>query len=252
MQAASLADLASRGWVIVSVDHTYDAAAVVFPDGTVVLEQPGLLTSLFDDLPTVGSYLTEIRSADISFVRRALRNATGTAGSIFGSGTNGPDLDRVGLLGGSLGGAVAAELLLEGDPPYLCGANLDGGVYGPVLSTPEPLPFLTLATPGHNSTQDDTWAAFFSQLDARGAFWRAITVNGTVHQSFLDIPLLRDLLPPVGEAVPAGAWGTIGGERLLALENELLDAIYGYCVKGKSSAALDTLVKQNPELSPTE
>jgi pimeloyl-ACP methyl ester carboxylesterase len=257
--AHSLADLASRGWIIASVDHPYDAAAIVYPDGSVVFEQPGLLDVLFNSLPTVGAYLTEIRAADLDFVRRVLvSNATNndtwpslpkTARAILAH----KNLTRIGLLGGSLGGATAARLLLNG-PPYACGANLDGGVYGPVLNTSEPRPFLTFATPGHNSSQDSTWADFFSELNAGKAFWRAIGVNGTVHQSFLDVPVLRDVVKDVGEAVTPGLWGTIGGERLVGVENGVLDAFFGYCVEGREEdkASIDDLVRDDPELFPVE
>lgn len=102
-------DLASRGYVVASVAHTYETTAVEFPDG-------GLITSRF------GSYLAEaslrddeqslrfartVRLADLKFVLDALQRES-VSGRWFAHKL---DMSRVGIMGHSLGGEVALASL---------------------------------------------------------------------------------------------------------------------------------------------
>lgn len=64
-------DLASRGYVVVTIDHTYDASEVEFPDGRVV---GTLLPELFgqaqqpDEFQSLGARVFDTRVADTRFV----------------------------------------------------------------------------------------------------------------------------------------------------------------------------------------
>jgi hypothetical protein len=240
---ALLEDLASHGWIIVAVDHPYDAKAVEFPSGEVVLELPSNL----DDFPKKMPSLVEIRVADLEFVANALESST-LLSQIPGLASPGGTLrsNHIGVFGGSLGGATAAQAM-SNFTQFACGANFDGGIFGPVAEVGLDRPFLQLEAQGHNRTNDATWALFWEHLTG---FRRELTVNGTVHLTFTDIPLIRDLL---GEAFPAqlrNQSGTIAGERILQIETAIIDAFFAFCLKGKSVDELDSLARGKlPEVS---
>ncbi|KAK9419145.1 putative Alpha/Beta hydrolase protein [Seiridium unicorne] len=234
---AQLEDLASHGWIIVAVDHTYDALVVKFPDGTLVqalTEDPG-------NFPGGLARLTEIRAEDLQSVVSALKNATvleQIPALKTCNATARLHLDQVGAFGHSLGGATAAQAMLDSDT-FTCGANFDGSLWGEATNTSLDKPFLQVSAAAHNQTNDASWAEFWEQLKR---FRREIAVNGTVHYSFSDIPLIRDILGDVFPANQSSFYGSLTGERLIEIETATMDAFFGYCFKGRPSSDLDNLV----------
>ncbi|KAK8115261.1 hypothetical protein PG999_007330 [Apiospora kogelbergensis] len=226
LHTAHLEQLASRGWTVVAVDHTYDAAAVEFPDGRVVPWRP---TNL-DDFPNELAGLIAVRVADIEFVAQALGNSSEVPFR----------LDRVGIFGHSLGGATAAQVLANSDPRFVCGANFDGGIFGPVAKAGFDKPFVQMEAAGHNRSTEPSWPEFWDHL---GGFRREFTVKGTLHSAFSDLPVLRDLL---GDAFPSAEkeqLGSMAGERLLEIDTAFMHAFFTFCLKDGSSSDLDRLAQ---------
>lgn len=121
-------DLASRGYVVVSMDHTYEAP-VEFPDGRVTgAALPGPEFS-----PAVHRKMIEARVEDTRFVLDQLAGlAIGTMSDASGRGLPRGlgrvlDLRRVGMFGHSAGGFTAAEAMLA-DARIDAAANLDGSM----------------------------------------------------------------------------------------------------------------------------
>lgn len=242
MYTAQLEDLASHGWIILALDHPHDALVTEFADGTVVLMDPTVL----DDFPNELPGLIEIRVADVEFIATTLKNSS-TVLQIPRLSSTGRNLNskHIGILGHSLGGATAAQAVANSSV-FPCGANFDGGIFGPVAETGLDKPFLQIEAQDHPQTSDGTFAEFWNHL--RG-FRREFMVNGTVHASFIDIPIVRDVL---GDAFPDqenDQYGIIGGERLLEIETALIDAFFAICLKGASAGHLDRLTMEFSELS---
>lgn len=129
---ALVEELVSHGYVVVTIDHTYDAGQVEFPGGRVEKYAMPPLTGEDDD-PTILKAV-DVRVADTRFVLEEL--------SRFVRGRRGPfphglgdilDLSRTGMFGHSLGGATAASAMAAG-VPITAGANLDGSLFGPVVA----------------------------------------------------------------------------------------------------------------------
>ncbi|KAE8384983.1 hypothetical protein BDV23DRAFT_188713 [Aspergillus alliaceus] len=101
----------------------------------------------------------------------------------------------VGMFGHSLGGAATA-LAMQDPSVVQAGCSLDGPLYGPVLTTGFPGPFLfQLATAhlGNYSTLQSVWPRI------RG--WkRAIAIKSAAHNDFSDIAILASLAPELGIA----------------------------------------------------
>jgi dienelactone hydrolase len=144
-------DLASRGYVVVSIDHTSEATAVEFPDGRFV-------KSVF------GSYLGgELRSdeegyalavvarlADLTSVLDQLERLNVSAESPFAGKL---DISRVALAGHSLGGLITV-LALQQEPRFKVGLVLDGAMpQTPIRPMSKPL-FLLMAGRDQWSNED--------------------------------------------------------------------------------------------------
>src|SRR6476661_3123614 len=148
-------ELVSRGYIVVTIDHTHDASAVEFPDGRV--ETPAI-----PDTPDAGEQAVAVRVADTRFVLDTLTD--------LNAGTN-PDAEHrslppglrgalrmssVAMFGHSLGGATAAAAMLE-DQRITAGVDLDGTLVGPVVDAGLDRPFLLVSSHDGGRDNDETW-----------------------------------------------------------------------------------------------
>ncbi len=118
-------DLASRGFVVASIDHTGEAFAVRFPGRGYV---DGVYGGVFTGHDTSGleetQRLVDVRADDTSFVLSKLRKlSTHRRGPL--AGHIGPE---AGVLGHSLGGATATQESVS-DDRFDAAANLDGEIW---------------------------------------------------------------------------------------------------------------------------
>jgi hypothetical protein len=203
-------DLASRGYVVAGIDHTYEAVAVEFPDGRIA---PCLACADRD-----GEKVARGRAADVSFVIDRLQR----------SGMVRPG-QPIGMIGHSAGGASAVAAM-QADPRIRAGANLDGSF----LVQPSGLerPFLLLGRSGrHEPGSDVTWDEAWDGLDG----WRRwLTFTGAGHNSFTDLPMLGDQL---GITFPDS--GTMAGARGVWLTREYVAAFADRHLRGRSRPILD-------------
>ena len=116
-------DLASRGYVVASVAHTYESTAVEFPDGRLLKSLMGshLEKKLQLDEPST-TLAVAVRLSDLKFVVNELGRLNEPRQSPFAGAL---DLSRVALAGHSLGG-MTALLGAELDPRFRAAVSLDG------------------------------------------------------------------------------------------------------------------------------
>ena len=116
-------DLASRGYIVVSVNHTYEATATEFPDGRFVTS---VLGSHLDDTwrgdDKTLALATSTRLQDLRFVVNQLQQINTRKGDPFARRL---DLSRLAVAGHSAGGTVAF-LGLERDSRFKAAVILDG------------------------------------------------------------------------------------------------------------------------------
>lgn len=115
-------DLASRGYIVASVNHTYEATATEFPDGTFV---KSLLGSHIDnswrgDDKTL-SLASSVRLRDLRFVLDELDRINKRSNDAF---TGKFDLSRIAIAGHSAGGTIALDAL-ERDARFKAAVILD-------------------------------------------------------------------------------------------------------------------------------
>lgn len=246
-------ELASHGTVVVTIDHTHEAAHVQFPgDRVVVGEQlrgtPGVLRGLL-----------ATRVADLRFVLDQLEVLASGGNPDAGRRTLPDglgrvlDLSRVGAFGHSAGGFAVAETMLV-DQRVDVGANLDGSLgydlphdLGAVAERGLDRPFLLLGA-GASGPDDDRPHSRRTAPDW-GAFWRRstgwkldVTLRGATHGSFTD---LQALLPQLDRALDlddddvATAIGTIDPRRSVATQRAYLTALFAQHLDGHRQPLLD-------------
>ena len=169
-------DLASRGYVVVSVAHTYETTVVEFPDARLI---PSVLGSyLTDDLLADDQSLTQAlatRIADLGFVLNELAFLNSRSDNPFSGKL---DVSRIGVMGHSLG-AVAAIMSLAQEPRFRAAVMIDAPMLTSVKATTKPV--LILAAGRDQWTDDD--CRLWNNL--RGPRM-AINLHGTEHLTPTD------------------------------------------------------------------
>jgi pimeloyl-ACP methyl ester carboxylesterase len=228
--------VASMGFNVVSIDHTYDAPIVEFPDGTVITA--GNIT-FTDDLQKV----LAVRTADVLSVLKAFSNSTTTKElgiPLFKT-------KQVGVFGHSLGGATAANAMLL-DPRLIGGLNMDGSVPGQAMNKTQKNPFTIFAAQNHTQSSDATWAAFWQQLKGMKL---QLQVNGSAHGTFSDYPVLASSVgvDPTSDPAIAELIGSIDGVRVLNILRSYIGGFFQEVLGSKQVKLLQGPSPQFPEVS---
>ncbi|MGW4891566.1 alpha/beta hydrolase [Kitasatospora sp. NPDC004240] len=233
-------ELAAHGYLVAAIDHTYDAGAVEFPDGRLVL---GALPQTPDDWDAQERKEIAVRVGDLRFVATEL-----TGRRLAAPGRGGlpcPDPGRIGVLGHSMGGAAAAEAIRQ-DRRFAAGLDLDGGLFGsPVAQEGLDRPFLLLT-----SLEDHaTWQQWREHQRAWG---RQLRLGGAGHLTFTDVPHFA------GPGGVAGVWppelyaellGTVAAERSTELVRVYVRAFFDRFLRGHRSPLLDGPAQRYPEIA---
>jgi pimeloyl-ACP methyl ester carboxylesterase len=247
---ALLEDLASHGYLVLSIVHPYEATAATLADGRVVslLDTTGApvagVREVFAEWgPEDDTTAAVTRSGNAEEKLRLLRgylaglNKTHVAlrrwvddtrlvldrmsslppQSAGGKLADRLDMTRVGVFGHSMGGVAAAQFCVD-DRRCRAGLNLDGiPQYGTMIDKPTGRPFLMVysARPGRLGASDEIYR--------RGArpYYR-VDVRDTRHLDFSDMAFwggpLRERPGPLGSMAPARV-----GEITRAIVREYFD-----------------------------
>jgi dienelactone hydrolase len=177
-------DLASLGYVVIGLNHPYDVAAVALQNGTVA-------TYSRPEPPRAEYVETRVaeRVADIRFALDRLAELEAGDGPLGGR----LDLDRVGVMGHSLGGIAAAQACVV-DPRLDACLNLDGVQGGGPFSVRPggavpAQPFLFV-------TKETSLAPPIEQLFVEHVTAARIVIAGAAHGDFSDGPLFEPSLNP--------------------------------------------------------
>ena len=230
-------DLASHGYVVTGIDHTYESFATAFPDGrvtTCLARQARQRGTGFQEKMAAG------RAADVSFV---LGELTGTHPAWPGAALIDPS--RIAMAGHSAGGAAAIAAMLA-DSRIRAGIDMDGATAAPIPGHGLPRPFLFLGkqsnyTPGSGRGNGavTTWERDWKLLTG----WkRWLLVAGAVHASFTDLALLAD---QIGIDIGAG----LPGARSLDITRAYVRAFFDQHLRSTPQALLDQPSPRNPEVT---
>jgi len=240
-------DLASHGYVVAGIDHTYESHATAFPDGRVT-------TCLAREARERDSWekekVTAGRAADVSFV---LGELTGARPAWRGAALIDPS--RIAMAGHSLGGAAAIAAMLA-DSRIRAGLDMDGATDAAIPDGGLSRPFLFLGkestyTPGRG--RDVTpgtreWKLLRGAVSTWERDWKLLTgwkrwlvVAGAVHASFTDLALLAE---QSGIDIDAG----LSGARSLDITRAYVLAFFDLHLRGRPQALLDQPSPRYPEV----
>jgi pimeloyl-ACP methyl ester carboxylesterase len=234
-------NFASNGYVVVAIDHAYGAILTVFPDGTVAYNNPDALPSNMPDkqyLP-IANRLVNQWSGDLGFVLDTLETINlndpvhGLTGFL--------DLEKVGVYGHSTGGAATVEFCGR-DPRCKAGLGMDAYLK-PVSETIMDLglrqPFLFMFS--------ETWASetnweLFNELYLNSDNAKTLSILGTSHYDFSDLPILSPI------AAQMGLKGPLAGERVVKITSNYPLAFFNQVFLGIPSSLLDGKSPDYPEV----
>lgn len=121
-------NLASHGYIVAVIDHTYNTLATEFPDGRIATSTTNDLFSPGQDYRTsreIRDKLGKVLTDDVAFVLDQFELIQ--SGQIPSPLKGRMDLGHVGVFGHSIGGATAYDASY--DPRIAVGVDLDGGLY---------------------------------------------------------------------------------------------------------------------------
>lgn len=121
-------NLASHGYIVAVIDHTYNTFATVFPDGRITTSTTNDLFSPNNDYRTgraARDKLGKVLTDDVAFALDQFELIQ--SGQIPSLLKGRIDLGHVGVFGHSIGGATAYDASY--DPRIAAGIDLDGGLY---------------------------------------------------------------------------------------------------------------------------
>ncbi|TLF82478.1 alpha/beta hydrolase family protein [Nocardia cyriacigeorgica] len=177
-------DLASRGFVVLAVDHPYESAVTELADGTIATNNQDVPA----EEPESNRYMStqlDLRTADLRFVVDQLTRPDAMDPEFAAH----LDTEHIAAIGHSFGGAAAAAALAH-DPRLRAAANIDGTLYGDLPTRSLPGPFLLIdsdrAETGHSQRYLDGNATLLANLRAPGYRFEIADAN---HYSFTDVPL---------------------------------------------------------------
>jgi dienelactone hydrolase len=204
-------ELASHGYVVVTIDHPHAASGVRFPDGRFVEFDARLLPPWPRHAPNdpeaalldgVVPYLAD----DVRFVIRRLA----TLDSDVDEPLHGRlDLDHVGMFGVSLGGVIAAEACVR-EPALTAVLSLDAYVPQDALDTGLEVPVMWISRDAATMRREgwDDYDVTTAHRSMRAAFEALpgagyiVLVPGMYHIDFSDGRLLSPLIAERGISGP--------------------------------------------------
>jgi predicted dienelactone hydrolase len=233
-------ELASQGYIVYSIAHTYHTIVTVFPDGRVVPADSVLANDyLKGNSPTQDVYAEHLRiwTDDTRFLMNELESIqAGERESLF---VGKLDMTRLGIFGQSFGGVTAVQVCSV-DDRCQAGINLDGGLpsdyAGRAIDSPLKQPFMFMLNEGKAYYMHTVLGAL--KNTAYG-----ISVRGTKHFDFTDLFLYSPVLKFTK------AFGPIDGYRMVKIINGYTLAFFDEYLKGEMSPLLDGPSPDYPEVT---
>ncbi|MFG3259538.1 hydrolase [Streptomyces sp. NPDC048172] len=243
-------EMASRGYLVITVDHTYESPAVRFPDGR-VLDNAPLMKAMEeaqknDTVVELLGKLLRVRTADSRFVLDRLDALPHGLSRLA-------DPRRVGFFGQSAGGVASAQAMYE-DGRIAAGINLDGTLelnqepqgtnLLPVARHGLDRPLLLMGRAGSDRRTEPSWRAFWSHTKG----WHGnLTLRDSKHQSYTD---LQSLLPQAGlpEKTVRKELGTVDPARATAAKRAYVASFFDHWLRGDDDRLLDGPSPRFPEI----
>ena len=249
--ASACRELASHGYIVASIDHTYHSFYSSFADGSKVPVNTDFLNSALaasSGKLTAQEEFTEshkwlnLRTADIEFVIDSLKTGDlGTQGELLKGHM---DLGNIGLFGHSLGGAASAQVCRDRDD-VKAAIVIDGTMLGDITGpegnkdslTKEPFkkPLLLMYESLFLEPQakESSYLPNINAYNNSKAEAYSVCIKDSGHLNFTDLPRISPLLSKM-----LGV-GTVDSYQCIKLVNDYTLAFFDKQLKGQASGLLD-------------
>lgn len=227
--------LASRGFVVVGLQHTYGAVVTVLEDGTIAKNNPSALPSGApeEEYDLAADKLAQQWAGDLSFALDFLTDQNGNPSSQF---FNALDVSRSGVYGHSTGGGAAIQFCgtdprcnaLLGQDPFMRPVSteiLEKGITQPA--------FFMFSQSWADDTDSLNNRLFGPFIENSEQALEAVFIEGTAHYDFSDLPRLSPLTPQLGLK------GPIKGSRVTAILDDYLISFFELALRGVPSDLFD-------------
>jgi hypothetical protein len=262
-------ELASHGYVVFSIGHPYwcefyyDAEGKTTPldknneyykklweeEGSwqvlkikkeitlakILEDRPDLYRKLNQAMPTEASDL-RLWGEDIGFVIDQLKEMNSKTGFFKGI----MDVNRIGVMGYSKGGAAAGQYCLTADDRCKAGINLGGFMFADIVEKNLKKPFMIME-------HIEPWAPnglpigeLFIERAESSAYM--VAIRDALHGNFCDMTLAKKYVKLDGIV------GPIDGEKFLKIMEYYVQAFFDKYVKGVPSAVIEDLSSIYPEV----
>lgn len=252
-------ELASHGYVVISLDHPYHSFFTEDTDGQLVTVNPNFMQEVMyinqdgtteEEIFERSSKWLEIRTADIAFVLDSVKSAKDETDCrdewfIESEETKSKileilamaDVDRIGVMGHSLGGAASVTVGRQRDDIDAV-IDLDGTMLGEQLKFENgsyqyyeeayPIPLLSIDSEEHYLEGEKMAALYVNNVVLENAVDSKHTYFvGSEHMNFTDLPLFSPTLASL-----LGT-GTIDETECIKTMNEIVLQYFNYYLKGE-------------------
>jgi len=253
-------EMASHGFIVVAIDHTFFGGLVEFPDGRVTDSRNApnignLENSTIEEQWALGGKYVHIEADDDTFVLNQLE--------AMNKDPNSPlyqqmDLSKVGVMGFSIGGAASAQFAYQ-DPRVKAVLNLDGWEFGDMRDHTLNKPMMVIYEDKHgvlpNQPKDaadsperrnyqfsiEDYAHVTNSMKQHGGY--LLFIAGTHHIDFTD----RSLFSPIESWTPRG---TVAPRRVHSIVNAYALAFFSHELRGTNEPLLSA-APGNPGMGKT-
>lgn len=247
-------DLASNGYVVCSIDHSYHSFFTAQTDGGVVIANMefvnnamGVQNGAFDEEATyvMTQEWLQLRLGDMNFVLDTIVDNANRSGSdeVYRL----IDTEKIGLFGHSLGGATAAQTGRQrGDIDAVI--VLDGTMLGEEIGfengkvvlneEPYPVPLLNIYNESHYNSELQYPEGYANRsATENGVDSKQVVVLGSGHINFTDLPMFSPILANMLDT------GEIDGRYCIETMNQMVLNYFDYYLKSSGELDLQRIVE---------
>lgn len=256
--ASTCRELASHGYIVASIDHTYHSFLTSFADGTktpanakflndVMAAQSGKLPE--QEVFKLSHEWLELRTGDIKFLLDSLRSGElGEQGKLL---TGHMNLDKIGLIGHSLGGAASAQVCRE-SKDVKAAIVIDGTMIGDVTGV-NSKNMDVLTKENFSKPLFQMYGALYLEPEAKASSYLpnieafnnakapaySLCIKDSGHLNFTDLPRISPFLSSL-----LGV-GTVDSMECIKTVNSYSLAFFDQYLKGRNSPLLGSTVNNN-------
>ncbi|MEN8905910.1 MAG: hypothetical protein ABF289_08130, partial [Clostridiales bacterium] len=250
-------NLASHGYIVLALDHTYCTIVTTFPNGLVTNTK----LDMYSDEKFLDNkeYLGDIWTKDINFILKQIIKLD--SGFIKSNVTDRIDTDNIGIMGHSFGAGTSLNATYK-EKNIKAGICMDGGIYNEdnINELDKPIMFMTTTDSLwfeenlKNRKQDNISKSLGNRLakyyemqyeiinNAKENSGYLLSIEGTRHHNFTDIQIYSKIFSVIGFT------GKINGRRSNDIVNTYTLEFFNKYLKGKESILLGRYNDRYPEV----